>query len=393
MPHIERDEFSHCAFVPDTTVQGILGWKDRMDPWARFRLPLTPKSFGIKETPLDRLQLPVEPPSRLQRLSEDEEIGPDTKSPHPGEWAEGLEVSTKAHFGRLLHSIKSPLPSIPPKLLTMNHPRVFAPTTPHPLQLAKFETENAKTTQPVTNRKTVVVVRFWPAPIDAPSLGTYTPRNIKQHSKPPPPGPLLELRLTTSGGKVQGIESFRAIKQTHNTDVMLPLSLVDLRFSQTQSTALQGDPADLIAWQPIADFLGAARIDLAHDKLKTPPRQAFPIPRRLFNDPAKTHTRDADKLIDTEYMLASLEVHRSVSIPYGVCELTYISVDARQGGGRWAEVTLEPRSDGRDVSAVKEDTYKLHDEFLATCHRFAQDDNLWSGYTPAICGEPPTLTT
>ena len=286
--------------------------------------------------------------------------------------------------------------------------------------------------------------------------------------------PALELRLAASDTEILGVESLRAVLRTGTSDVMLPSSAVDLRFAQTQHVSLVPSPpvtptfttdedlrpaaADALAnWQPISDFLSNARLDLAHGKLEVPPRQKFPVPRRLFaplptpspsaeegeepkpkrkGRPPKTKTRDGDELLSTSYSFVGLEVHRSASIPYadavgsdsgnGV-RLTYTAVEAGQGGGRRAEVSLEPvavavavEQQGRqpadqnsadDVSASfassptpsspaeteagkensasveKESTEEaeesaqesLERDFLASCYRFARTETLWSG--------------
>ncbi|KAK7750462.1 hypothetical protein SLS62_007652 [Diatrype stigma] len=320
--------------------------------------------------------------------------------------------------------------------------------------------------------------------------------------------PILELRLATTDTEILGVESLRAVIDDGNegpsnsravSDVMLPEAPVDLRVNQTQYVdlvppaplAMPADPhsegaaivADwnlrareaLARWPPLADFLSNARLDLASGKLDMPPRQRFPVPRRLFfadewlrslekvreeekeqeeeeqedeeeeggrniktrgriqrnekfrrdrkkksfdtlwreMEQVDKRRKEAEKnapepLLSTSYEFVGLEMHRSVSIPYDYYQdhagdgdgpshehqhkhiLTYTSIEAGQGGGRRAEVTIEPvaaeESGGvdSDPQRRKEEEEKRQKEFLACCYGFAKDNTLWSGYLPNL---------
>ncbi|KAI2463579.1 mitochondrial inner-membrane-bound regulator-domain-containing protein [Annulohypoxylon bovei var. microspora] len=392
-------------FVVDPVSKEKLGWKDRLGQWARYMLPLAPESSGsVAKTALKKLTLPVEPQTEVSEFDENKEFLPETRFPaHPVKWAESLRVSTRVGFGYLLHA-NEPSASPPPLpfLLGANHPRAFAPVTPHPLHLAKLEANNDKAAHALIRTKTTLVVHFWPDKENVLELEEEVQSKRGQKSKakskvkrepepepehtPTPQPPVLELRLAISGSEVKGVESLRAIKQTHVTDVMLPASLVDLRLTQAQYAELEGEHAQLATWQPLADFLGPARLDLARGKLEMPPRQRFPVPRRLFNYPYYSlppayskFSLDPDSLISTPYRFVGLEILRSVSMPYEGFQLTYTSVDAEREGGHRTEVNLEPGF-GSKTSVAEIDTNKLHDDFLATCERFARTNTLWSGY-------------
>ncbi|KAI0886096.1 mitochondrial inner-membrane-bound regulator-domain-containing protein [Annulohypoxylon maeteangense] len=371
------DDKAAGRFVADAVSREKLGWKDRMGQWARYMLPLASEGnrLAMKST-LKRLTLPVEPHAEASVFDEHKEFLPNTQFPsHPIKWAESYQVSTKAGFGYLLHE-NDPLTSPPPllDLPTTNHLRAFAPVSPHPLHLARLEAKNDEAAHALIQTKSVVVVHFWPE---------RTSKAKREHSTLL--APRLELHLAILGYEVKGIKSLHAIKQTHITDVMLPASPVDIRFMQEQYCELQGDATEFAAWQPLADFLKPARLDLARGKFDMPPRQKFPIPKRLFSSSdANIRSIDGDpstdpnELISTPYMFAGLEIRRSVSMPYEGFQLTYASVDAEQAGGHKTEVSLEPGfGDGTLVSEI--DTSKLHDDFLATCERFARTDSLWSG--------------
>lgn len=379
-------------FVPNTIDKEKLGWKDRMGQWARYKLPLIPEGdTSAAESPLDRLELPVERQTVESEFDENNEFLPETQPPiHPVKWAEDLKISTKAAFGYLLHANDTSTTPPLPDLLTANHPRVFTSVTPHPLHLAKLEASDDEAANVLIQTKTTIVIRFWPSPTqrdqgEIPKIRRRIRKKIR--NKTPknwvvtPPAPLLELRLATSGGEIKGVESLRAIKQTCITDVMLPASLVDLRYTQSQHADLKGDPADLATWQPLADFLRPARLDLERGKFEVPPHQKFPIPRRLFNyaiewDPDATI--NMDELISTSYTFVGLEIHHSVSMPYEGFKLTYTSISTEQGDGSSAEISLEPGL--KSKISVAEDTGKLRNDFLAACEKFARTDTLWSGY-------------
>ena len=168
-----------------------------------------------------------------------------------------------------------------------------------------------------------------------------------------------------------------------------------------------------------------ARLDLAHGKLEMPPHQNFPVPQRLFNhgrglvpsssSPSAEEEEMAavgneDGLRTVTYSFAGLEMHRSASMPYvdgngRPLRLNYTSIEAGQGGGRRAEVTLEPvvvrpptpRSSD-DIAAGSDSTQaqaqgrqgegeaqeegeeeRLEKDFLASCYRLARMDGLWTG--------------
>jgi hypothetical protein len=179
---------------------------------------------------------------------------------------------------------------------------------------------------------------------------------------------------------------------------MLPSSLVDIRFAQTQYETLQArDHETLAAWQPLADLLKNARLDLEAGKIEMPPRQRIPVPRRLFTtnpsppSPSASITtddnstdqpqqlqshEDPDDLVSISYEFVGLELHRSATLPFESHQLTYTSVEAGQGGGRRAEVTLEPV----EFADTPPSDYKdIQEDFLACCSRLVADRSLWVG--------------
>ncbi|KAI0112846.1 mitochondrial inner-membrane-bound regulator-domain-containing protein [Daldinia grandis] len=375
-------------FVTNTASKEKLGWNDRTGVWARYILPVASEDSDstIMER-LDRLELPITPQPELPTSNGLHMPSPDVLlSPYNSvEWTRELQVSTVAQFGSLLHA-NNPSASPPslPGLLTANHPRVFAAATPHAIQLTKF---NNGTQSPVQTR-TSVVIRFWPTPTFLPTDSETSKRKRKSKPSVPsvatPPAPLLELRLAVSGNEINGIESLRAIKQTQVTDVMLPASLVDLRFTQAQYTVPKGDLSELASWEPLNTFLRSSQFNLERGEFKTPPKQSFSVPwypamRRLSGDPTvfTAGPESGTPLnLDTEYTLASLEVHRSISMPYEGFKLSYTSIEAGLESGRRAEVTLEPET---SASPPKVGTRRYHDSFLTACQKLASTDVLWSG--------------
>ncbi|KAI0118205.1 hypothetical protein GGR51DRAFT_207216 [Nemania sp. FL0031] len=404
--------------IVDVTSKDKLGWKDRLTQWARYMQPLTPKqSIADVALPIEEFELPFEPSEETKTLKDDLFLIPDPKFPfHPVKWTSTLPTSTVARFGQILHPYQpsNPTPPLSDLLLSTDR-RVFVSTTPHPLRLTTFENSDTNT---IIAAKSTIVLHFWPSP--SPNPATRGSKKSKSKTAgDTPPAPLLELRLATSENEVLGVESLRAVSRTHHTDVLLPSSLVDVRFTQTQYETLQArDRETLDTWAPLADFLGVARLDLENGKLEMPPRQRFPVPRRLFaatntttsaaaipppppstedagsaaeqslSQPDETLSNDKhheyDELESISYEFVGLEFHRSVALPYEGHQLTYTSIEAGQGGGRRAEVTLEPVKQPESESTEIVDNGKQQEEFLACCARLAADRSLWSGLSDHI---------
>ncbi|RYP77779.1 hypothetical protein DL771_000876 [Monosporascus sp. 5C6A] len=423
---------SSGRFVVDRTSKDKWSWKDKMREWARYVLPLPSETLisdldpkpkvETREVgyPLRSLPLPILPSSHeSQEASAD-----DTPPAQNVQWAETLETSTRAYFGHLLHAHQpDALPPPLPDLLTARHPRIFSAVTPHPLHLARLEAGGAAESTLVQTTSTIVI-RFWPSP--NPTSGETAPpkslsagktrrragRKAKKEAEVEAEkaaagdemdyapntvagAPVLELRLATTDTEIKGVESLRAIVESHVSDVMLPSSPADLRVVQTRHATLEaaGGAAALADWQPISDFLSNARLDLARGKLEMPPRQKFPVPLRLFARPEPSAAAgvtgagsrgrrrspdDEDEMVSTTYEFVGLELHRSVAIPYGGQRLTYTSIEAGQGGGRRAEVSLEPIL---DKEPEVEDPEGLQAEFMACCYDFARTNSMWTGHS------------
>ncbi|KAI0154485.1 mitochondrial inner-membrane-bound regulator-domain-containing protein [Hypoxylon sp. FL1284] len=378
----------HSRFIIDTTNKEKLEWTDRMVHWARLSLPVTAeKDTAIKLSSLRRLPLPVQPqkgllPDKVPSSEKPKEFVQETRFPvYPVTWSQGLETRTTACFGHLLHRYNPAHPPPPMPMLGMvNHPRIFAPVAPHPFQLAKFETSNRSVPM---HAKRSILIRFWPTrPLDAGPTQQTRPKGKKKEKVENAivqGAPVLEVRLAVQGGQVKGVESVHALREMQYSDVMLPTSPVDLRYAQTRYHNLEGDLAELAAWQPVADFLKPARLDLASGRLEVPAHQRFPIPVRLFDEDYPMPERTG--VLGPHYTVAGVEVHRSVSTPHEGCLLTYTSIDAGLGGGHRAELTVEPAfSEERPWDEMN--VTKYHVMFLATCQKLARTNALWTNHPP-----------
>lgn len=401
----------------DVTGKDKLTWKDKLAKWARYVYPITPKDSVVSSAlPIKQLRWPFEAieteglnrpeffadPKSLELPSEAVEteglgdhpgLFPPAKSPpnqstsRPVQWSQDLRTSTVAHFGQVLHPYQPSQPTPSASDLASNTDRrIFAPTAPHPLHLARFEPDHETGVPPLIATKSTLVLRFWPSPSSNPTSKppAFKPKRRSSRTADTPPAPILELRLAVSGLEVSGIESLRAISRTHHTDVMLPSALVDVRFTQSQyGTLLARDTESLAAWQPLADFLRDARLDLKQGRLEMPPRQRFPIPRRLFSDPSSLPASAADGPDDLSilYEFVGSEFHRSTTVPHEGHQLTYTSIEAGRGGGRRVEVTLEPVKPSHPSTwpAQVPDEDALQKDFMACCSRFVADRSLWSG--------------
>ncbi|KAI0440258.1 hypothetical protein F4803DRAFT_482822 [Xylaria telfairii] len=383
-------------FVVDAAGKDKLAWRDKLSRWARFVYPLAPgKQDVVNPTlPIEEFELPFEPTRRTETLNGSHTLVPEIKSPPlPVMWSNTLHTSTVACFGQILHPYQSADPKSLSDVLASPNRRVFSPTTPHPLHLSRFETNNSDSGPQLVTTKSTIVLRFWPSPGSKPHTMDGSADAFPEAGDMPP-APVLELRLAATNREVKGVESLRAIKRTHHTDVMLPSSLVDVRFTQTQYETLRPRDADggnLAEWPPLAHFLENARLDVENGKLEMPPHQRFPVPRRLSakefesadsadQERDQPPTSDEDELVSVSYEFVGLEFHRSATLPYDGHQLTYTSIEGGQGGGRRAEVTLEPIESLEPTPKTETaDARMLQENFLGSCSRFAANRSLWSG--------------
>lgn len=308
----------------------------------------------------------------------------------PVRWSPELTTTTTAYFGHVLQAaMDAPEYSyLQEHGHNCKHPRIFSAVTPHPLQLASLGLGGDPSDFEVSSS---ILVRFKPS---------VSPNPLE----PMVPAPPLELRLNLSNDDVPrlaGVHSFRALVDTHVHDIMLPTQPVDLRVVQTSSSHLQGRPQDLMDWQPIWDFLHRARLELEDGKLEMPHSQKFQVPPRLFavnhqpppealdkvKAPPGRKARKARQIarllnskipddpnenISVLYDFLGLEIHRSVSIPTGDFDLTYTSVEAGQGGGRRAELSLTPVArPGAPNGQPDETGQDLQRSFLEACYKLA----------------------
>ncbi|KXJ94209.1 mitochondrial inner-membrane-bound regulator-domain-containing protein [Microdochium bolleyi] len=446
-------------FIPDRTSTSKWAWKDRMDVWERYVAPApsveptsgTERSATIQqERTLPALDLPFDPMSQTPTNEESRVTSFDTAL-SPVSWAATARTSTTAHFGHLLHAATTTSEKAAPETSTTvadiaaaGRRRIFSPLIPHPTRLAELETRDSDAHQVSSGiypAQSTILLRFQPSPRTASSAEdeyiTPDPRagqskvekrvdksekrkesSVKGYTvwpmAPPPTGPILELRLAIQDTEVLGIQSLRAIKHKAFSDVMLPGSLIDMRFTQIQYAELQGGADAMAAWPPLANFLGKARFDLDRGKVDMPPRQKFPIPRGLFAD-FDGDKSDPSELVSTQYEFVGLELHRAVSMPHKGYTMTYTSVEAGQGGGRRAELSLEaaampsplrfsarPTPDQAEGSAQQEASNTTpasesipeqtsgvtppppstvpKKDFVTICYEFARDESMWAGY-------------
>ncbi|KAI1343311.1 mitochondrial inner-membrane-bound regulator-domain-containing protein [Xylariaceae sp. FL0016] len=384
IPRAMRDRT--CRFLPDSLNKSKLGWKDRLLQWARYVVPLQRPTPTPSTSPLTKLQLPFEPQEATR--SRDATIcNPDynfSADPQydqaPVRWSD-FQTSTVARFGHVLHSYEMDTPSSPSleDLLASSSGRLFAPLTPHPLKLSQLESSRQEPTKPLST----LIFRFWPSP----ALGDKSKPEFEESFSEPRPShadaPVLELRIRCNDNKIAGIQSLRAIKRTHQHELLLPASAVDLAVEQSTYAQLEAnDPAAIATWQPLADFLAPSRLDLEKSKIEVPPRQTFHIPARLFaNFPDET---DPSRLVKTNYSFVGMEMHQSISLDHDGHRFVYTSIEAGQGGGRRAELTYEPLLPlGGDADGSKVDLESIQADFLRKSYAFATSKEIWSGIEPS----------
>lgn len=350
---------------------------------------------------LEEAQIEVQPP-------------PERFPNQPFRWSPEVHTTTSAVFGHiLLDAMGLPAKALiseldQTKAYLSHYPHIFSPIVPHPMQLVALHAGDQLDGQgdkPPFSVEHTILIRFTPSPSANPADFSY-------------PGPPLELRLALTDSdnpEIIGVHSLRAITETHIHDAMLPSAPVDVRVQQRRVATLQGHPEDLALWQPLQSFLDRARLDIAYGKLEMPSQQRFQIPARLFyksHPPAITKSVNArvaakeqakreklDKKLEARiaanknepisipYDFMGLELHRAVSVPYEGHTLTYMSIEAGQGGGRRAELALSPTPSSSDVSAAEigkelktEEEQAPMSDFLKLVYRTAQTAKFWSGF-------------
>ncbi|KAH6651819.1 mitochondrial inner-membrane-bound regulator-domain-containing protein [Truncatella angustata] len=404
--------------VPNKTLTNSVAWKDgeRAEDWSSSS---PPQQVEVQDSSSSRF-------------------------PHqPVRWTSDLTSSTSALFGHILTprtdvaKAEGAPPAHPSTEDLASRPYNFSPIVPHPIRLAELSLLDENTMLPVAS---TVLIRFLHNPSSA---------ALALPLVAPPLELRLTLSEPTSADQdpeITGVHSLRALVATHHNEVPLPASPVDFRITQTRGASLQGSPSALSAWQPIADFLSRSRLDIAAGKLEMAAQQRFQVPLRLFGEATMTQEAMRKKkqqqqqqqqqeqqlaavddesqtrgdststspaqeegdiiaqpisaaggedhpnsLRSTLYEFAGLELHRSVTVPYSAdprFSLTYTSIEAGQGGGRRAELSLRPvpassssvpppAAAASEAAASGSDN--LHDDYVRACYKFAQTVENWSG--------------
>lgn len=414
------DSKGEGRLVEDNGSKSQLSWVDRRKTWARLCLPLrteTPRvssvwplnfqdtlKYDVRPEPED-LILPTstiepkkeafyaslagvpltfpKPPKAPQPKTKE----PEPTKPTPSGWlpfrvrtnavfghifnVNNPEVANSIHDGTEVHAASSRAlnPLIPP---------VSQMTLPGwtPYKIPKYMTS-------------LILMRFAP----------YSPDPATQSVDPLTPH--LELRIKATDDAIIELDSLRAVAHTHVSDILLPTERVDVRATQRVVAELPGPRIqDAEGMQPLQQFLHDAKLEMAQGKLVTPPRIAdLGLPAWMFYRPETDaessflHRAARQRLLDeaapartgkkqsgggsgsseargtdayapasnavrtASYIFAGLELHRPLETTYDGWRLLYTSVEAGQGGGRRAELSLEAVPGGdralrRDAAGV-----------------------------------------
>lgn len=393
---------THLAVYPDVEGNGKLiedhsskeklSWTDRRREWGRLCLPLTSKQpRTAKSWPLttDILQFKIEPteedlalptstyqrkldkvyqtvsPIGLPILEEEQpkeqisEQKQEATDATPSGWR-AFKITTSAAFGHVLHLNEPKLaqniarPDISTKLATW--PRTFAPLIP---PVAKLDLPGWGPYDGTKSLASTILMRFVPFSEDT-GATIYTER-----------APPLELRLSGDADKVTAIHSLRAMNRTSISDILLPAEQVDVRMTQREYAELPPASIDSAeGMEPLRNFLNKSLLEPSAGRLVTPPRlHNLGLPRWLLAPPGsisiastnarakakKTkaaaaaarlpqhlpHTPEGNELRKASFVFAGLEQHHAVETTYDGWKLVYTSIEAGQGGGRRAELSLE----------------------------------------------------
>lgn len=370
--------------------------------------------MGVRKTQLEQ---DFDQPSTGAPENADHERSPNS-SESPVRWSSDLNTTTSAIFGHILTTYNKDTGLTPTRSSIHDmatRASNFVPVVPHPLTLTELSFPSERPGEndtvsalPISN---TILIRFLIHPVSA-------------RQGLPLVAPQLELRLSVSeplsaheDPEITGVHSLRAVTATDHHEIPLPTKPVDLRITQRRSATLQGSSDDLGAWKPIADFLARSRLDFGAGKLETASSQRFPIPLHLFGQSNSTpgqegkkqrrqegedatdkveqeHKQEEEKETSPDwfstrlYEFAGLELHRSVSVPYpedNRFSLVYTSIEAGQGGGRRAELSLRPvPAPGQVVQASSAEDADLHDDYIRACYKLAQTTKHWIGHSMDI---------
>lgn len=337
-------------FLPTSTL------KPKVDAYYQnfdFPRPLEGEPLAI---PKPRKEQPEE---QLEEQKPEDVQGLEFAKPTISGWMP-FKVSTNAVFGHILHEHNPSLIQAlsQPTTGLVNWPRALSPLIPPvaSMHLPAWVPYN----QPIDATSTILM-RFVPYAEDADAAAAAAAS---------PQAPQLELRLHASDREVLAAQSLRAISQTSVSDILLPTEHVDVRSTQRLYAELPGRAIDATGGMaPLLAFLRDSRLEPGRGELVTPPRlRGLGLPGWLVRGglaarqareqeeeedkdkdsskggllpPRAPDTPEENALVPTSYVFAGLEVHRTLETTYDGWKLVYTSVEAGQGGGRRAELSLE----------------------------------------------------
>lgn len=314
-------------------------------------------------------------------------------APTPPKGWSPFRVRTKAVFGHILHlfqpdwthAVDTAIPSI--KALA-DSPRTISPLIP---PVSKMDLKGWIPYNVPSNMSSMVVMRF------VPSNDTSDASHSNEQTNP---APLLELCMKASDEDIIAIDCLRAVARTQVSDVLFPTEVVDVRTTQRLEAELPGAEFEYAeGMAPLTTFLADSYLSIREGKLLTPPQiTGLGLPQWMFRDnhhefiahkkslagskpeekeekpeekleekPEKLEESEESPLRPTSYVFAGLEVHRTLETVYDGWKLTYASIEAGQGGGRRAELTLEGRP-GYDKDLRRTEEQVSSQEFLQSVY-------------------------
>lgn len=300
----------------------------------------------------------------------------------PPRWSP-FRVRTNAVFGHVLHLFQPDWTHSTNKAVATikalaSSPRAISPLIP---PVAKMDLKGWVPYNIPSNMSAMVVMRFVPSNDDDVNTDASSDEQYQMN-----PAPLLELRMKASDEDIIEIDSLRAVARTQVSDFLFPSEGVDVRTTQRLEAELPGSMVESMdGMSPLVTFLTNSKLEVREGKLLTPPRiTKLGLPQWMFRDhhhefvahkkslaankssseSAKTnkkgqrgqdlkeqeqHNEESEReeaaapLRPTSYVFAGLEVHRTLETVYDGWKLAYTSIEAGQGGGRRAELSLEAK--------------------------------------------------
>ncbi|TAQ85961.1 hypothetical protein B7494_g5728 [Chlorociboria aeruginascens] len=368
-----------------------LPWRDKLRQWTRWALAVE-KDSEVEKKSIKALESSpelsgVDAATEAATDSNEQESGPHKISNTPdvvldalkaqktedlaasqcnkSRWSSKYFTETSAIVGKILHSYVDMDPADVTELKFESTDRVLHAFSSDTQNLSRLLAD-AKLRE--SSPRELLVMRFQPNPWFVGSNGH------RVGSEALSAFPQVEMRFRVMYNKELLLQNVDALVSSHNSDLMLPESAVDLRFQQRVTSRLKFSRYRNLP--QIEEFIEMSNLDLMSSKpIETPPKITLPIAKFLCKPPgvdllgqAKTESNN----VDVEYLFAGLEYRKTIAMSFKGWLLLYTSIEAGKAGGRRGELKLRPVRHSKMKWANKPRTLSAEKEyFMQTAYELA----------------------